>query len=61
MDMKFIELVNSDTQHDFEKWRRVAVIASLIVNAMVLFCAIVWPGLAYGVDFAGGTELQLKF
>jgi preprotein translocase subunit SecF len=61
MEMKFIELVKSGTNHDFVKYRRVAVIASLVVNALVLFGAIVWPGLNYGVDFAGGTELQVQF
>ncbi len=61
MEMKFIELVKSGTTYDFVKYRRVAVIASLVVNALVLFGAIVWPGLNYGVDFAGGTELQVQF
>lgn len=61
MEMKFIELVKSDTKIDFVKWRRVAVTASLIVNLLVLLGATVWPGLNYGVDFVGGTELQLKF
>ncbi|MBS2023230.1 MAG: protein translocase subunit SecF, partial [Deltaproteobacteria bacterium] len=59
--MKFVELVKNDTKHDFVKYRRIAVVASLIVNALVLFGAIVYPGLNYGVDFAGGTELQIKF
>ena len=49
MEMKFIELVKSGTTYDFVKYRRVAVIASLVVNALVLFGAIVWPGLNYGV------------
>ncbi len=61
MEMKFFELVKSGTNHDFIKWRRVAVIGSLILNLLVLFGAAVWPGLNYGVDFAGGTELQLHF
>jgi preprotein translocase subunit SecF len=60
MEMKCIELVKSGTDHDFVKYRRIAVTASLIVNALVLFGAIVWPGLNYGVDFAGGTELQVQ-
>ena len=61
MQMKYFELVKSGTNHDFVKYRRVAVTASLIVNALILFGAIVWPRLNYGVDFAGGTELQIKF
>jgi preprotein translocase subunit SecF len=61
MQMKYFELVKSGTNHDFVKYRRVAVIASLIVNALVLLGVWVWPGLNYGVDFAGGTELQVQF
>ena len=61
MQMKFIELVKSGTNHDFVKYRRIAVIASIVVNLLVVFGALVWPRLNYGVDFAGGTELQLAF
>ena len=61
MQMKYFELIKPGTNHDFVKYRRVAVTASLIVNALILFGAIVWPRLNYGVDFAGGTELQIKF
>jgi preprotein translocase subunit SecF len=61
MQMKYFELVKPGTNHDFVKYRRIAVTASLVVNALVLLGAIVWPKLNYGVDFAGGTELQLKF
>jgi preprotein translocase subunit SecF len=61
MQMKFFELVKSGTNHDFVKYRRIAVTASIIVNLLVLFGAVVWPKLNLGVDFAGGTELQLAF
>ncbi|MFL5365827.1 MAG: protein translocase subunit SecF [Myxococcales bacterium] len=61
MQMKYFELVKPGTNHDFVKYRRIAVTASLVVNALILLGAIVWPKLNYGVDFAGGTELQLKF
>jgi preprotein translocase subunit SecF len=61
MQMKYFELIKPGTNHDFVKYRRIAVTASLIVNLLILFGAIVWPKLNYGVDFAGGTELQLKF
>jgi len=61
MQMKYFELIKPGTNHDFVKYRRVAVTASLIVNALILLGAIVWPRLNYGVDFAGGTELQIKF
>src|SRR5438874_3218295 len=61
MQMKYFELVKPGTNHDFVKYRRVAVTISLILNALILLGAIVWPRLNYGVDFAGGTELQIKF
>lgn len=59
MEVKYFELIKPGTSHDFVKYRRVAVVASLIANALVLFGVLVWPGLNYGVDFAGGTELQV--
>ena len=71
MQMKFVELIKPGTKIDFIKWRKVAVTASLVVNAIVLALAIgstwapnwpTWlPGLSYGVDFAGGTEMEVKF
>jgi preprotein translocase subunit SecF len=61
MQMKYFELVKPGTNHDFVKYRRIAVTASVIINLLILFGAIVWPRLNYGVDFAGGTELQIKF
>ena len=61
MQMKYFELIKSGTNHDFIKWRRVAVTGSLVVNVLVLLGAFVWPRLNYGVDFAGGTELQIRF
>src|SRR4051812_20633789 len=61
MEMKYFELIKPGTNHDFVKYRRVAVVASLIVNALVILGVAVWPRLNYGVDFAGGTELQIHF
>src|SRR5690349_16498946 len=61
MEMKYFELIKPGTNHDFVKYRRVAVVASLIVNAPVLIGVMWKPGLNYGVDFAGGTELQVHF
>src|SRR5256885_11957466 len=61
MERKPFALLNPGTTPDFVKSRRIAVPVSLIVNALVLFGVIVWPGLNYGVDFAGGTELQVHF
>jgi preprotein translocase subunit SecF len=61
MEMKYFELIKPGTNHDFVKYRRVAVVASLIVNALVILGVVVWPRLNYGVDFAGGSELQVHF
>lgn len=61
MEMKYFELIKAGTNHDFVRYRRVAVTASLVVNLLVLLGVFVWPRLNYGVDFAGGTELQVHF
>jgi preprotein translocase subunit SecF len=61
MEMKYFDLFRTKTSVDFVKYRRVAVVLSLIVNLLVLLGATVWPRLNYGVDFAGGTELQIHF
>lgn len=61
MEMKYFELIKPGTNHDFVKYRGIAVTISLILNALVLFGVLVWPKLNYGVDFAGGTELQIQF
>src|SRR5205085_9643295 len=61
MEMKYFDLIKPGTTHDFVKYRRIAVVISLIANALVLFGVIVWPMLNYGVDFAGGTELHVHF
>src|SRR4051812_9348403 len=61
MEMKYFDLIKPGTTHDFVKYRRLAVTISLVVNALVLLGVLVWPRLNYGVDFAGGTELQVHF
>src|SRR3977135_1693858 len=61
MEMKYFDLIKPGTTHAFVKYRRVAVVVSLIVNTLVLLGVLVWPRLNYGVDFAGGTEMQVHF
>src|ERR1700730_11463634 len=61
MQMKYFDLIKPGTTHDFVKYRRIAVVVSLIVNTLVLLGVLVWPRLNYGVDFAGGTEMQVHF
>jgi preprotein translocase subunit SecF len=45
---------------DFMKHRKVLVTGSLLLTLAGLVLAI-FPGPNYGIDFKGGTELQLKF
>src|ERR1700682_1118444 len=61
MQMKYFDLIKPGTTHDFVKYRRIAVVVSLIVNTLGLLGVRVWPRLNYGVDFAGGTEMQVHF
>jgi preprotein translocase subunit SecF len=61
MEMKYFELIKPGTNHDFVRYRGIAVTISIILNVLVLLGAFVWPRLNYGVDFAGGTELQIHF
>jgi preprotein translocase subunit SecF len=61
MRLHYLELVPPNTNINFIGYRRIAVALSLIANLIVLAGVIFWPGLKYGVDFAGGTEIELKF
>jgi len=55
-----MELIKSGTKIPFTKYRKSAAILSALVNVVVLaFLFIKGPSL--GVDFAGGTIVQLKF
>jgi preprotein translocase subunit SecF len=60
MEIKYFDLIKPGTNHDFVKYRNIAVAISIVLNILVLLGAFVWPGLNYGVDFAGGTELQIQ-
>src|SRR5512138_752844 len=62
MQFKTFDIVPHGTKFDFVGKRHIAVVLSLIVNLAV----IVWSvpavhGLNFGVDFAGGTEMEVKF
>lgn len=55
-----MELIKPGTKIQFTRYRRIAIILSTAVNLAVLgYLFIKGPNL--GVDFAGGTMLQLKF
>jgi preprotein translocase subunit SecF len=64
MQFKTFDIVPHGTKFDFVGKRRVAVVLSLVVN----FAVVLWSigiggvgGLNFGVDFAGGTEMEIRF
>jgi preprotein translocase subunit SecF len=62
MQFKSFDLIPHGTRIDFVGKRRIAVVLSLIVNATVILWALPFVGgLEYGVDFAGGTEMEVRF
>ena len=55
-----MELIKPGSKIPFTRYRKIALILSTIVNLAVLtFLFVKGPNL--GVDFAGGTIVQLKF
>ena len=60
MQFKTFDILPHGTKFDFVGKRRIAVVLSLIVNLAVLLYAGL-HGLNFGVDFAGGTEMEVKF
>jgi preprotein translocase subunit SecF len=62
MKFKSFDIIPHDTKFDFVGKRRIAVVLSLVVNlAVILWALPAIHGLNYGVDFAGGTEMEVKF
>lgn len=62
MRFKTFDIVPHGTKFDFVGKRRIAVTLSLVVNLAVVFWAIpAVHGLNFGVDFAGGTEMEIRF
>jgi preprotein translocase subunit SecF len=62
MQFHFLEIFPKTPSFDFVGKRRLFVTLSLIINACVLiWCLPFVHGLNFGVDFAGGTEIQVKF
>ncbi len=55
-----MEFIKSDTLIDFMRYRKVVISISafLVLASLVL---IVYPGPNYGIDFKGGTEIQVAF
>ncbi len=62
MRFESFDIVPHGTKFDFVGKRRIAVALSLIVNLAIIVWAIpAVHGLNFGVDFAGGTEMEVKF
>lgn len=55
-----MEFFKPGVVYDFMKYRRYFVGVS-IFNCVAAIVLLVYPGLNYGIDFRGGTELQLHF
>jgi preprotein translocase subunit SecF len=60
MKFKSFDVIPHGTKIDFVGKRPIAVTLSLIVNLAVILWA-VFHGLNFGVDFAGGTEMEVRF
>ena len=55
-----MELIKPGTKIPFTSYRKIAIILSTVVNVAVV-ALLVFKGPNLGVDFAGGTMVQLKF
>jgi preprotein translocase subunit SecF len=60
MQFKTFDIVPHGTKFDFVGKRRIAVTLSIIANLAVILWA-VFAGINFGVDFAGGTEMEVRF
>ena len=62
MQFKTFDIVPHGTKFDFVGKRHIAVVLSLVVNlAVILWSIPAIHGLNFGVDFAGGTEMEIRF
>jgi preprotein translocase subunit SecF len=55
-----MELIKPGTHIPFTRYRQIAVVLSTVVNLAILILLLV-RGANLGVDFAGGTVVQIKF
>ena len=59
--MAYMEFIKPNTQIDFVRWMKAAGAVSLAV-IVIGIASIIWQGgLNYGIDFAGGSLVQIKF
>jgi preprotein translocase subunit SecF len=62
MQFKTFDIVPHGTKFDFVGKRHIAVVLSIVVNlAVILWALPAIHGLNFGVDFAGGTEMEVRF
>jgi len=55
-----MEFIKPGTVFDFMKYRTTAVGVSSVLMVVAIL-SIFWPGPNFGIDFSGGTEVQLRF
>lgn len=59
--MAYMEFIKPNTQIDFVRWMKATAAVSLAI-ILVGIVSIIWQGgLNYGIDFAGGSLVQIKF
>ena len=62
MQFKTFDIIPHGTKFDFVGKRHIAVVLSIVVNLAVIAWSLpIVHGLNFGVDFAGGTEMEVRF
>lgn len=56
-----MQFIKPDINVDFISRRRLAIVASVIVIFLGIVSLVIKGGPSYGIDFAGGTLIQVKF
>ncbi len=58
--MKLLKLVPDNTNIDFMRWRKLALILSLIATVASI-ALVAYRGLNLGIDFVGGQQIRVTF
>ncbi len=59
--MKFFHLFDNSKERDLLSKGNTFVLAGFIFGVAMVLGAVVYPGINWGIDFAGGMEMQVKF